>query len=82
MNSDFQEAFEDRCPQISIVFDYFRIVKNFNDMVVSEVRKDVQRELIKNGETEQARLLIERSRVSLRCDRVGDDKSESKGGEI
>lgn len=51
-------------------------------MVVSEVRKDVQRELIKNSETEQARLLIERSRVSLRCDRVGDDKSESKGGEI
>ncbi|UNT93276.1 transposase [Allobaculum sp. Allo2] len=44
MNSDFQEAFQDRCPWISIVFDYFHIVKNFNDKVVSEVRKDAQRE--------------------------------------
>ena len=57
MNSDFQEAFQDRCPWISIVFDYFHIVKNFNDKVVSEVRKDAQRELIASGEIVQARLL-------------------------
>ena len=57
MNSDFQEAFQDRCPWISIVFGYFHIVKNFNDKVVSEVRKDAQRELIASGEIEQARLL-------------------------
>lgn len=30
MNSDFQEAFEERCPHIQPVFDYFHIVKNFN----------------------------------------------------
>ena len=38
MNSDFQEAFEEKCPWIQPVFDYFHIVKNFNDKVVSEVR--------------------------------------------
>lgn len=43
MNSDFQEAFEEKCPHIQPVFDYFHIVKNFNDKVVSEVRKDEQR---------------------------------------
>lgn len=50
MNSDFQEAFEERCPNIKIVFDHFHIVKNFNDKVITEVRKDVQRELAEKGE--------------------------------
>ena len=45
MNSDFQEAFEERCEWISIVFDRFHIVKNFNEKVISEVRKDIQKEL-------------------------------------
>jgi transposase len=40
MNSDFQEAFEERCPHIQPVFDHFHLIKNFNDKVVSEVRKD------------------------------------------
>ena len=39
MNSDFQEAFEEKCPHIQPVFDHFHIIKNFNDKVVSEVRK-------------------------------------------
>ena len=37
MNSDFQEAFEERCPHIQLVFDYFLIVKNIYDKVVSEI---------------------------------------------
>ncbi len=45
MNSDFQEAFEEKCPWIQPVFGYFHIVKNFNDKVVSEVHKDEQRRL-------------------------------------
>ena len=36
MNSDFQEAFEEKCPHLEIVFDYFHVVKNFNDKVISE----------------------------------------------
>ena len=54
MNSDFQEAFEERCPHIQPVFDYFHIVKNFNDKVVSEIRKDEQRRLIEEGQHEAA----------------------------
>ena len=29
MNSDFQDAFEEKCPHLEIVFDYFHVVKNF-----------------------------------------------------
>ena len=54
MNSDFQEAFEERCPHIQPVFDYFHIVKNFNDKVVSEIRKDEQCRLIEEGQPEAA----------------------------
>ena len=57
MNSDFQEAFEEKCPHIQPVFDYFHIVKNFNDKVVSEVRKDEQRRLIAEGDIEAAKAL-------------------------
>ncbi len=57
MNSDFQEAFEEKCPHIQPVFDYFHIVKNFNDKVVSEVRKDEQRRLYEEGDVEAARSL-------------------------
>ena len=57
MNSDFQETFEEKCPWIQPVFDYFHIVKNFNDKVVSEVRKDEQRRLYEEGLVEEARAL-------------------------
>lgn len=57
MNSDFQEAFEEMCPHIQPVFDYFHIVKNFNDKVVSEVRKDEQRRLISEGKDDEAKSL-------------------------
>ncbi len=54
MNSDFEEAFVDRCPHIVPVFDHFHIVKNFNDKVISEVRKDEQNRLIQEGKKEAA----------------------------
>ena len=57
MNSDFQEAFEEKCPHIQPVFDYFHIVKNFNDKVISAVRKDEQRRLFEEGNIEAARSL-------------------------
>ena len=57
MNSDFEEAFEELCPHIQPVFDYFHIVKNYNDKVVSEVRKDEQRRLISEGNFEAAKSL-------------------------
>lgn len=54
MNSDYQEAFEEMCPHIQPVFDYFHIVKNFNDKVIGAVRKDEQRRLIEEGNLEAA----------------------------
>lgn len=57
MNSDFQEAFEEKCYWIQPVFDHFHIVKNFNDKVVSEVRKDEQRRLCEEGDIEAAKSL-------------------------
>ena len=49
MNADFLAAFKSRCPWIKGVYDKFHLIKNFNEKVVSEVRKD-----------EQARLIAER----------------------
>ena len=40
MNSDFQEAFEEKYPHIQPVFDHFHIIKNFNDKVISQISKD------------------------------------------
>ena len=37
MNSDFQEAFLEKCPHLKIVFDHFHIIKNFNEKVVAPV---------------------------------------------
>ena len=42
MNSDFQ-AFEGRCSHIPLGFDYFHIVKDFNNKVVTAVRMDAQK---------------------------------------
>ena len=57
MNSDFEEAFKEKCPHLKIVYDYFHIVKNFNDKVVSQVRKDEQKRLIEVGDIEGAKAL-------------------------
>lgn len=57
MNSDFEEAFYDKCPHLKVVYDHFHIVKNFNDKVVSEVRKDEQRRLIAEGDIDAAKAL-------------------------
>lgn len=57
MNSDFQEAIEERCPHISVVFDHFHIVKNFNDKVVGEIRKEEQRRLLEEGNENAAKSL-------------------------
>ena len=57
MNSDFQEAFEDRCAHIQPVFDHFHLIQNFNQKVVSEIRKDEQRRLYKEGNKAAAQSL-------------------------
>ena len=77
MNSDFQEAFEEKCPWIQPVFDYFHIIKNFNDKVVSEVRKDEQRRLIDEGDADAAAAL-KRTRYILTSKRSTLQKKDKE----
>lgn len=57
MSTEFPDPMEERCEWIYIVFDHFHIVKNFTDKVISEVRKDVQRELVASGDKDQTKLI-------------------------
>lgn len=90
MNSDFQEAFEEKCPHIQPVFDYFHIVKNFNDKVVSAIRKDEQRRLYEEGNDEAAKALkktkyiLTSSRETLqrKDQEAKDNKVISKGSTL
>ncbi len=77
MNSDFQEEFLERCPHLKIVFDYFHIVKNFNEKVVSEVRKDEQRRLREEGNVEAANAL-KHSRYILTSSRETLQEKDAK----
>lgn len=90
MNSDFQEAFEEVCPHIQPVFDYFHIIKNFNEKVVSAVRIDEQKRLIEEGETDAAKslkrtkyiLTSSRQTLERKDQEARDGKVVSKGNEL
>jgi len=90
MNSDFSEAFAEKYPHIRIVYDYFHIVKNFNDKVISEVRKEEQARLLREGRIPEAKRL-KRSRYIVTASRrklkQEDEKAEKeqplqKGSEL
>lgn len=55
MNSDFEEAFLEKCPHMKIVYDHFHIVKNFNEKVIDEVRKDEVDKLKEEGKDAEAK---------------------------
>ena len=90
MNSDFAEAFKERCPHLEIVFDHFHIVKNFNDNVVSEIRKDEYRRLLDEGEKEAAKqlkgskyiLTSKRSTLQQKDKEALEGKVISRGSEL
>ena len=80
MNSDFEQAFEALCPHIQPVFDYFHIVKNFNDKVVGEIRKDEQRRLHEEGDHKGADCL-KKSRYILTSSRKILQKKDGEAEE-
>ena len=90
MNSDFQEAFEERCPHIQPVFNYFHLVKNFNEKVVGAIRKDEQRRLAAEGNTRAAaalkktKYILTSSKDTLRRkdEEAAEGKVISHGGEL
>lgn len=57
MNSDFEEAFKEKCPHIKIVYDYFHIIKNLNEKVITPIRIEEQKRLEEEGDKEAARRL-------------------------
>lgn len=57
MNSDFEEAFREKYPHIKIVFDFFHIIKNYNEKVIGEIRKEEQARLLKEGKVKEANSL-------------------------
>ena len=89
MNSDFQEAFEERCPHIQPVFDYFHLVKNFSEKVVCAIRKDEQWRLTDEGNTRAAaalkktKYILTSSKDTLRRkdEEAAEGKVISRGGE-
>lgn len=90
MDSDFEETFKEKCPHLKIVYDNFHIVKNFNEKVVSEVRKDEQRRLIEEENEEAAdalkgcKYILTSSRNTLlaKDDVVHKGEVISKGSEL
>ena len=84
MNSDFEEAFRARCPHIDIVYDFFHIVKNYNEKVVAEVRKDEQKRLISEGREDEAKALKRTKYIltSKRATLLQKDKDAAKGTKV
>lgn len=80
MNSDYQEAFEERCPHIQPVFDHFHIIKNFNDKVVSRVRIEEQERLMAEGDVDAAKAL-KKSRYILTSNRSTLQKKDAEAAE-
>lgn len=88
MNADYGKAFQERYPDIKIVFDHFHIVKNFNEKVINEVKKDEVARLESEGDTEAAKslkrskyILMSKHETLLQKDRdARHDEVKSEGG--
>lgn len=79
MNSDYQEAFEERCTHIQCVFDCFHIKRNLNGKVISGVRKDEQARLKSEGKDEEAKN-PKKTRFILTSSRSTLDKKDGRNG--
>lgn len=90
MNADFERAFLERHPHLAVVYDHFHLVKNLNEKVISEVRKDEQRRLREEGDEEAANALkgskyILMAKASTRRDKDRDARAGrvvSRGNEL
>jgi transposase len=67
MNADFECAFLKRFPHLDIVYEYFHIVKNFNEKVICKVRKDKQARLKEGGDAEAVRALKHSTYILKSC---------------
>lgn len=82
MNSDFEEAFEERCTHIQPVFDYFHIVKNMNEKLINAIRKEEQACLMAEGNMEAARHLKKSKYVLCSNKAIRDKKYEDAENDV
>lgn len=90
MNSDFQEAFQERCPHLQIVFDHFHIIKNFNEKVIAPIRIEEQKRLLAEGNEEGAAqlkkgrhiLTAKRDTLRIKDQQALEGKVKRKGSEL
>lgn len=61
MNAQFSSAFKELCPWVKIVYDGFHIIKNYNETVLTEIRRKEQRRLV--SELKQAKKDKDREKV-------------------
>lgn len=40
MNADFERAFTERHPHLTVLYGHFHLAKNLNDNAISEIRRD------------------------------------------
>ena len=81
MNADFERAFREKCPHLRTVFDRFHIVKNFNEKVVNEIRKDEIKRLEAEGNFEALKKL-KHSKYILYAKVETLKKNDMKAGSI
>ena len=67
MNADFERAFLKRSPHLDIVYEYFHIVKNFNEKVICKVRKNKQARLKDEGDSEATHTLKHLKYILISC---------------
>jgi transposase len=67
MNADFGRAFLKCHPHLSVVYDCFHLIKNFNKKVICKVRKDKQARLKDEGDVEAARALKHSTYILMSC---------------
>ena len=78
MNAQYHKAVASRYPHIAVVYDAFHITKNFNDRILTELRRQEQRRLQEKIAHEHT--CISRLKKDLR--NMGNDKKESLLTEI
>lgn len=83
MNTDYAEGFKERCPWMKVVYDHFHLVKNFNDKVISEVRKDIQNQLTAEGKEDEAKALKNTKYVLMTTEKTRKKKEkDAKKGKV
>ena len=69
MNASYAKAFRELWPHIRIVYDGFHMVKNYNDMVLTEVRRAEQRRILDS---------MEKARAEKDAEQLGELRQEMR----